>query len=95
MRGANAKLSPLDPLSLRLIRATSTSTMRKSTNCTSPVSFVKLKKSTWSRMPMAIAPTTARGNDVMPPISAAASPRSSVSGPMCTRSAERLVGGDR
>jgi hypothetical protein len=39
-------------------------------------------------MPMATAPTTARGNDTMPPMSAAAMPRSSVSGPMCTRSAD-------
>ena len=42
--------------------------MRNSTNCTRPVSFGKLKKSTWSRMPTTIAPTTAVGNDVMPPI---------------------------
>ena len=33
-------------------------------------------------------PSTARGNDTMPPMSAAAMPRSSVSGPMCTRSAD-------
>ena len=54
--------------SLRLMRATSTSTTRKSTNCTSPVSFGKLKKSTWSKIPMTIAPSAARGNDIMPPI---------------------------
>ena len=40
MRGANWKLSPLEPVSLRLTRATSTSTTRKSTNCTRPVSDV-------------------------------------------------------
>ena len=40
MRGANWKLSSAEPESLRLTRATSTSTIRKSTNCTSPVSAV-------------------------------------------------------
>ena len=39
-------------------------------------------------MPITIAPSTARGNETMPPISAAASPRSSVSGPMCTSSVD-------
>jgi hypothetical protein len=40
MRGANWKLSSAEPVSLRLTRATSTSTTMKSTNCTRPVSDV-------------------------------------------------------
>ncbi len=35
-----------------------------------------------------MAPATVRGNDVMPPISAAVSPSSNVSGPISTSSAE-------
>ena len=59
-----------------------------STNCTRPVSVVKLKNSTRSSTPMRMAPSAARGNETIPPISAAAKPRSRVSGPMCTRSAD-------
>ena len=39
-------------------------------------------------MPTKIAPATVRGNDVMPPISAAVSASNSVSGPTCTSSVE-------
>ena len=59
-----------------------------STNCTRPVSVVKLKNSTPSSTPMRMAPARARGNETNPPISAAAKPRSRVSGPICTRSAD-------
>ena len=41
-------------------------------------------------MPIAIPPSMARGNETMPPTSAAAMPRNKVSGPMCTRSVDAV-----